>query len=241
MLLTQSLLLKAYFINVSSTIHWYILEHSQQTYDQFKINYHAFKVNKDLLAENLINEKVIEELRSQILIAEANGFVNNQINAFNIQSTKKENWLLAKTRHCTDDSMYVFLHHNPGLKNGTLVIHNYGVVGLIANNCNDKYCLVKLINHKDTSLALNNKNDQISGLMTVNKNKYLTLDYINKKETLMQNEVLYTSGFATEQPAGFPVATVTEKFTDLKNNLHYILTPVESLSCPSWVLIWKTA
>lgn len=239
MLLTQILLLKAYFVNVSASIHWYLVENFHNKSDEWKVFIDSIHVNNDLIQEVNHKDQVISELKSRLLISESNEFVKNQLQSIDLNNTNKNNWSLVKTRLCDSDTLYVFTKENPSFKKGALVIHNQGVIGLIANDCLDNYCLVKLINHKDTSIAVNNKNDQISGLMSVNQTNALTLDYVNKKGNLMQNEVLYTAGFTPEQPAGFPVATVNEKFLDFKNQFHYYLSPVESLNCPAWAMVWK--
>ena len=240
MLLTQSMMLKAYFINVSTSIHWFFIENFLNTSDSIKNKYDSISVNKDLFSELKNKEKQIEVLKSNILIADTNKHTDDQLKAINTNKTSAAHWVTAKSRFCTNDSLYAQLTKKVPLKKGALVIHTKGVIGLVANDCVDDYCLVKYINHPDTSIALNNKNDQVSGLMTVNKNNNLTLNYVNKNTSLIQNEVLYTAGFTPEQPAGFPVAVVSEKFVDLKNQFHFYLNPVESLNCPTWTKIWIT-
>lgn len=236
----QSILLKFYFFNISSSLHWFILENRLHYSDAFNKAYESFNVNYDLLAEIEKKDKENDVLKGKLLVSDSNNFTADQITLLNTNKSTNKNWMLGKTRFCSNDSLYLYLEKNPGLKKGALVIHNVGVIGLIANDCNDSFCLVNFLNHKDTSLALNNKNDQISGLMSVTKNNNLTLNYVNKKGNLIQNEVLYTAGFTPEQPAGFPVAKVSEKFLDFKNQFHYYLTPVESLNCPSWAYVWNS-
>ncbi|MDG2348144.1 MAG: rod shape-determining protein MreC [Gammaproteobacteria bacterium] len=240
MLLTQIFLLKAYYINISSLMHWTFVEKVMVASDYLKLNIKSVSNNKKIFSDLEAKEKIINELKSKLLISEANNLTKEQLNTINLNKIEKDHWILAKSRYCTNDSLYAQVDEKTFLKKGSIVIHSRGVIGLVANDCNDNYCLVKFINHKDTSIALNNKNDQVSGLMTVNKNSNLTLNYVNQKNNLIQNETLYTAGFLSEQPAGFPVAFVSEKFIDLKGQFHYYLTAVEGLNCPVWTMIWKS-
>ena len=240
MLLTQTMMLKAYFINFSSSIHWAFVDKILVSSDNLKSNINIIANNKNLTSDLHAKEKIINELESKLLISEARNFNNEQLSNINLNKIDKNHWVLAKSRYCSNDSLYAQLNKKTFLKKGSIVVHSRGVIGLVANDCNDNYCLVNFINHKDTSIALNNKNDQVSGLMTVNKDSNLTLNYVNQKSNLIQNETLYTAGFVSEQPSGFPVAFVSEKFIDLKGKFHYYLTAVESLNCPTWTMIWKS-
>lgn len=240
MLLTQTMLLKAYFVNISTLIHWTLVDKTLSITDFVNFRLSSISTNEKLLSELQTKEKLVNELQSKLLITETKNFTKEQLEAINLNKISARHWIIAKSRFCTNDTLYAQLSEKTFLKKGAIVVHSQGVIGLVADDCIDNYCLVKLINHKDTSIALNNKNDQVSGLMTVSKDNNLTLNYVNQKNNLIQNETLFTAGFIPEQPAGFPVAIVSEKFIDLKNQFHYYLTPVESLNCPTWTMIWKS-
>tara|TARA_X000000950_G_scaffold275869_1_gene362881 strand:- start:415 stop:1194 length:780 start_codon:yes stop_codon:yes gene_type:complete len=238
LILLQALLLKVFYFNLSSSLHWHIIENYYIVYDNLHEKKRAFYLNKKILNDYDRIKTENQTLKSEKLISDRNVLFNKQFENLYKLLSNIDDWSFAKTRQCDSNEIYAELSEPKKLLKGSLAINDEGVVGLLAQDCDAKFCTVNLLKHLGTSIALNNKTNKISGLLSVNGD-LITLDYVNQKINLMNNETLYTSGFLKQQPAGFPVAVVGDKYTDLKNKTSYYLSTVAQSNCPSMLLIWS--
>lgn len=235
----QCIVLKTVHFNTSTYIYWTIYESALKAKDNWYINLDAYFTNLDILSENkkLLTEN--EKLKVENLVNKSKLISKKQIKSIPLRNTKDDDWLEAKVLSCFSDHAFIRVDKNKHVKKDSLVIQQDGVYGTISNDCFGKYCQVNLLNHPETSIAVSNKNDRLHGLLNSNVNGDLILNYLDSNYNLLEEDVLYTAGFSTQQPSGFPVVKVKGKIMDLQKKTHYYLGSMSSINCPNWSMVWS--
>ena len=225
--------------NVSSQIYWRGYALTQSTIDGLVQLKTVVAKDNELYANVLKLNEENHFLKAQIQVLEDKLLLSDQLDHLALYGTKITHWTLAKVRACANDQMLIENKQGNHLKQGALVLGQQGIMGMLAKNCDELFCQVNRLNHPDTKLAVISHHGGSSGLLTTSASGQIELKFLDQAQLLAKNDVLYTHGLINEQPAGFPVATIMNRFTDINGLVRFNIVAYNKSTCDNWAMVWR--
>ncbi len=214
-----------FFVNISVPISQIIafpINSAITLFENFNDLIFAKKENKALKEEL---EKLKFYYINSLNIHQENKELRNALNFVKSRSTNyKSARLIGIANQNFGNKIYIDAGKNRNIKEGSIVIGNFGVIGRV-QQVDEDISKIILITDSLSHIPIIASKARVRGILVGNNSEYMEINYLNKNNRIEVGDQIFTSGDGDTLPPGLLVGIVKKIY---KNSVFVV--PVENIN-----------